>query len=88
MARHGIPHSNFIGFIADSAQANWNDVCIVYGSGDPKVLARHGIPHPNFIGFMVDNAQANWNDVRIVYGSGDPKVLMEGRERTCFFHWK
>jgi hypothetical protein len=25
------------GFMADSAQANWNVVQIVYGSGDPKV---------------------------------------------------
>ena len=37
MARHGIPHPTFIGFMADSAQANWNVVRIVYGSGDPKV---------------------------------------------------
>jgi hypothetical protein len=52
------------------------------------VMARHCIPHPTFIGFMADNAQANWNVVRIMYGSRDPKVPMEGRERTCFFHWK
>jgi hypothetical protein len=32
MARHGIPHPTFIGFMADSAPANWNDVRIVYGS--------------------------------------------------------
>ena len=25
--------------------------------------------------------------MRIVYGSGDPKVPIEGRERTCYFHW-
>jgi hypothetical protein len=37
MARHGIPHPNFIGFMADSAQANWNVIHIVYGSEDPKV---------------------------------------------------
>ena len=36
---------------------------------------------------MADNAQADWNSVKIVYGCGDPKVPMEGRERTCFFHW-
>ena len=28
---------NFKGFMADSAQANWNAVRIVYGSGDPVV---------------------------------------------------
>jgi hypothetical protein len=37
MARHGIPKPHFKGFMADSAQANWNAVRIVYGSGDPKV---------------------------------------------------
>ena len=36
---------------------------------------------------MADSAQANWNAVRVVYGSGDPKVPIEGRERTCYFHW-
>ena len=34
MARHGISNTNFKGFMADSAQANWNAVRIVYGSGD------------------------------------------------------
>jgi hypothetical protein len=29
MARHGILHPTFIGFMADSAQANWNAVRIV-----------------------------------------------------------
>jgi hypothetical protein len=37
MARHGIPHATFISSMADSVQANWNIVRIVYGSGDPKV---------------------------------------------------
>jgi hypothetical protein len=37
MARHGIPHPIFIGFMADSVQANWNVIRIVYGSRDPKV---------------------------------------------------
>ena len=27
------------------------------------------------------------NAVRIVYGCGDPKVPIDGRERTCYFHW-
>ena len=37
MRRHGIPMPQFRGFMANSAQANWNAVRIVYGSGDPKV---------------------------------------------------
>lgn len=35
MGRHGTPLPYFKGFMADSAQANWNAVRIVYGSGDP-----------------------------------------------------
>jgi hypothetical protein len=34
MARHGVHSVNFKGFMADSAQANWNVVHIIYGSGD------------------------------------------------------
>ena len=37
MARHDVPSPQFQGFMADSAQANWNAVQIVYGSGDSKV---------------------------------------------------
>jgi len=37
MARHGIPEPQFQGFMADSAQANWNAMRIVYGSGDPSI---------------------------------------------------
>ena len=37
MAQHGTPKPNFKGFMADSAQANWNAVRIIYGSGDPTV---------------------------------------------------
>jgi len=37
MARHGVPLPKFQGFMADSAQANWNAVRIVYGSGDPSI---------------------------------------------------
>jgi hypothetical protein len=35
--RHGVENPNFKGFMADSAQANWNAVRIVFGSGDPAV---------------------------------------------------
>ena len=37
MDRHGIAIVNFKWFMADNAQANWNAVRIIYGSGDPKV---------------------------------------------------
>ena len=37
MRRHRIPMPQFRGFMANSAQANWNAVRIVYGSGDSKV---------------------------------------------------
>jgi hypothetical protein len=37
MAKNGIENTNFKGFMADNAQANWNADRIVYGSGDPKV---------------------------------------------------
>jgi hypothetical protein len=37
MAKNGVENTNFKGSMADSAQANWNAVKIVYGSGDPKV---------------------------------------------------
>ncbi len=37
MGRNGVEAPQFQGFMADSAQANWNAVRIIYGSGDPKV---------------------------------------------------
>jgi hypothetical protein len=37
MRKYGMENPNFKGFMADSAQANWNVVRIIYGSGDPKV---------------------------------------------------
>jgi hypothetical protein len=37
MAKNGIENTNFKDFMADSAQANWNAIQIVYGSGVPKV---------------------------------------------------
>jgi hypothetical protein len=37
MAKNNVKNTNFKGFMVDSAQANWNAVRIVYGSGDPKV---------------------------------------------------
>ena len=37
MRENGVDTVNFKGFMADSAQANWNAVRKVYGSGDPGV---------------------------------------------------
>jgi hypothetical protein len=34
MLTKGVPNPNFKGFMAGSAQANWNVVQIVYGCGD------------------------------------------------------
>jgi hypothetical protein len=33
MERNGVVHTNFKGFMADSAQANWNAVRVIYGNG-------------------------------------------------------
>lgn len=37
MARHNVSQPNFKGFMADSAQANWNAIRIVYGNGDASM---------------------------------------------------
>jgi hypothetical protein len=37
MARHGVLEPKFKGFMADSAQANWNAVRLIYGSGDATI---------------------------------------------------
>ena len=37
MARHGVPSPKFKGFMADSAQTNWNAVRVIYGSGDTTI---------------------------------------------------
>ena len=37
MRENGVEDVNFKGFMADSAQANWNAVRKVYGNGDPAV---------------------------------------------------
>ena len=51
------------------------------------LLRQHGLEDVNFKGFMADNAQANFNAVRRIFGSGDKNIPMEGKERTCQFHW-
>jgi hypothetical protein len=37
MRKYSVENTNFKSFMADSAQANWIAVRIVYNSGDPKV---------------------------------------------------
>jgi hypothetical protein len=37
MARHSILEPKFKGFMADSAQANWNAVRVIHGSGDATI---------------------------------------------------
>jgi hypothetical protein len=37
MARHGVPEPKFKGFMADSTQANWNAVRVIYGSSDDSI---------------------------------------------------
>jgi hypothetical protein len=37
MARHDVPEPKFKGFMANSAQANWNVVRVIYGSGDATI---------------------------------------------------
>jgi hypothetical protein len=38
MAKKVVPNPNFKGFMANSAQKNWNIMQIVYGFGDPSEL--------------------------------------------------
>jgi hypothetical protein len=37
IAKHGVPNPKFKGFMADSAQANWNAVRVIYGSDDAAI---------------------------------------------------
>ena len=51
------------------------------------VMERCGHDPPDFAGFMSDEAGANWLAIRFVYNGG-PQNIMEGRERSCLFHWE
>lgn len=37
---------------------------------------------------MADSAHANVISVQRVFGYGNPKEPIQGRERTCGFHWE
>lgn len=51
------------------------------------VMEQCGQEPPDFAGFMSDKARANWAAIRTVYNGGPTNVL-EGRERSCLFHWE
>ena len=38
MAKNDVPNVNFKGFMADSAQTDWNAVKLIYSDGDPKSI--------------------------------------------------
>ena len=48
------------------------------------VMLRCGHAPADFCGFMADEANANWKAIRQVFNNGN---VMEGRERSCLFHW-
>lgn len=52
-----------------------------------NILEKHGVTNVNFKGFMVDSAQTNINAVRSIFGLVNSKEPMEGKERSCQFHW-
>ena len=59
----------------------------IFGENSNDVMLEYSVLNVNFKGFMANNAQTNWIVVRKIYGDGDPSVPLEGRERTCLFHW-
>lgn len=52
-----------------------------------EVMVRTGTKVANFYGYMADEAQAGWRAVRHVFNGGVDNI-MEGRERSCLFHWE
>lgn len=50
-------------------------------------MEKYGHGAADFAGFMSDEAGANWNAIRTVFNGG-PDNIMEGRERSCLFHWE
>jgi hypothetical protein len=37
LARYGVPKHKFKEFMADSAQANWNAIRVIYGNGNAAI---------------------------------------------------
>ena len=52
-----------------------------------EVLQKEGFDRAEFHGFMADEAAQNWLAVRTVFNGG-PQNVMEGKERTCLWHWE
>lgn len=52
-----------------------------------SVMIQSGYEAADFAGFMADEAGANWIAIRTVYNGG-PNNVLEGRERSCLFHWQ
>ena len=40
MAKHGVREPKFKGFMADSTQATWNAIRVIYGNGDTMILIK------------------------------------------------
>ena len=51
------------------------------------VMQREGFPNADFAGFIGDETGANWSSIRSVF-NGDSNKILEGRERSCLFHWE
>jgi hypothetical protein len=45
LAKYGIPKPKSKGFMADSAQANWNAIRVIFGSGDVVILIKDQREH-------------------------------------------
>lgn len=52
-----------------------------------EVMMKDGHGRAEFHGFMADEAVQNWKAVRTVFNGG-PDNIMEGKERTCLWHWE
>ena len=63
------------------------DTQILFWENLKSVMQREGFPNADFAGFMGDEAGANWSAIRTVF-NGDFKNILEGRERSCLFHWE
>lgn len=63
------------------------DTQILFWNCLNNVMKFQGYPLANFAGFMADEAGANWAAIRMVFNGG-PNNIMDGRERSCLFHWE
>ena len=66
MRENGVDTVNFKGFMADSAQANWNAVRKVYGSGDPRVCME-GREHTCLFHWMLCLQRATTKNIKLEF---------------------